>query len=128
MKRIFLLALSLLALTQVYSQREYDDLLELIVDENYQRCLLKAEKYTLSDATKKDPLPYLYMSMAFFEIARGEDEKLKEMYEGKAFKNSLKYASKYSKKDKQREYYAEFVDFFVDLRKMTYEEAENYDM
>lgn len=127
MKRLLLFLFLGLMGTSMTAQRDYDDLLELIVDEKYDRCLTKAEKYTLSDETKKDPLPYLYMSISFFRIHMGDDEKLKEYYENKSFKNSLKYASKYAKKDKENEFYSEFTDYFVELRQATYEEAENYD-
>jgi len=127
MKQIILFLLLTLAGTQLTAQRDYDDLLELLVDEKYDRCLRSAEKYTLSDDTKKDPLPYLYYSMAMLRIHQGDDVKMKEFVDNKGFKESLKYASKYSKKDKQKEYYAEFTDYFVELRQATYEEAEIYD-
>lgn len=108
------------------AQSEYDDLLELIVDEKYEKCLIKALNYTEKDETKKHPLPYLYMSMAYFKIHQSDDPKLAERYP-KAFKNSLKYAVKYRKKDKEVAYYDEYLDFFSELRQATIEEGELQD-
>ncbi len=104
------------------TDNEYDDLLELFVDEKYERLLYKAEDYTLKDKTKKDPLPYLYLSMAFYELSKLE-EKQEEF--PKAFKNALKYAGKFVKKDKKMNYVTDSEDYFADLRKDAMEEAEN---
>lgn len=126
MKKVLLLLIAIISINAASAQRDYDDLLELIVDEKYERCLVKADKYIYDEDTKKDPLPYLYSAMAMFRINASEDESVKEKYP-KASKEALKFASKYAKKDKESEFYAEFTDFFVELRAATYEEAENYD-
>lgn len=126
MKKVLLLVIALISMNLTFAQKDYDDLLELIVDEKYERCLIKADKYIYSDDTKKDPLPYLYSSIAMFRINESSDEKVKEKYP-KAAKEALKFASKYAKKDKESEFYAEFTDYFIELRAATYEEAENYD-
>lgn len=100
---------------------EYDKILAMLVNEDYEKVIYKAESFTLKDDTKKDPIPYLYMSMAYFEMSkRGE---FAEEYP-KAFKESLKYASKHRKKDKENEYYSEFSDFFSELRAAAMVEAE----
>lgn len=110
------------------AQGDYDNLLEMLVDEKYEKLLYRAEKYTLDDKTKKDPLPYLYMSMAYFEIGK-EPELYDEDLSGSAFKNCLKYCVKHRKKDKEDEYYAEYEDFFDDVRQGAIAEAElNNDM
>lgn len=108
-----------------FAQNDYDDLLELIVDQNYPRCLVKALRYTEADATKKDPLPYLYMSMAYFRIHQSDDPKYAEQYP-KAFKESIKMLVKHRKKDKQNEFYAEFADYIEEVRTAIWEEAEKF--
>lgn len=118
---LLLLIVSLLSFS-AFAQRDYDDLLDLFVDEKYDRLLLKAEKYTLADKTKKDPLPYLYMSMSFFEMNK-RPEIYGEDYP-KAFTNSLKYCVKYRKKDKEDLYVAEYEEFFDELRLATVSEAD----
>ena len=85
-KVITILSFAFLALSAV-AQGDYNDLLELLVDEEYEKLLYKAEKYTLSDKTKKDALPYVYMSMAYYEISKRDE--FAEKYP-KAFKESLK--------------------------------------
>ncbi len=100
----------------------YDDLLELYVDEKYEKLVYKAENYTLNDKTKKDPLPYLYYSMANFKFT--QDETLSEKYP-KGFKEALKFAAKFVKKDKESAYIDEAEDYFEELRAVAMEDAEN---
>lgn len=118
----FILSIAfILAGNFVFSQNNYDDLINLQIDEKYEKLLYKAEKYVLGEKTKKDPLPYLLMSIGYFEIS-----KLSEMKEDypKAFKNALKYAVKYRKKDKNDEFFNEYTDYFEELRTATITEAE----
>lgn len=102
---------------------EYEDLFVLFLDEDFDKCLDKAEKYTLSDKTKKDPLPYLYMTMCFYEMSL--DQEYAEDYP-KAFQDAVKYAYKYRIKDKPGDYFHEFDDFWTDFKYVLIEEAENY--
>jgi tetratricopeptide (TPR) repeat protein len=100
---------------------EYEDLLKLFVDEKYDKVILKATKYTETDATKKDPLPYLFISMSYFELSK--DDKMKEKFPD-AFKLALKYIKSYSAKDKEKKYAAEYEDFFGALRTAIINEGE----
>ena len=122
MKKIFTLFLLFITLGGM-AQEEYDDLLNLLIDEKYEKLVYKAEKYTVNDKTKRDPLPYLYMSIGFFEIS-----KISEFDEDypKAFKNALKYAAKYKKKDKESEHFDDHTEYFDDLRKAAIIEAETF--
>lgn len=105
------------------AQEEYPDLLNLLIDEDYEKLCYKAEKYTLDDDTKKDPMPWLYMSMGFYEISKISD--FDEDYP-KAFKDALKYAGKYRKKDKDGQYFDDNQDFFDLLRETAIIEAETF--
>lgn len=102
---------------------EYEDLFVLFLDEDYEKCMGKAEKYTLKDATKKDPLPYLYMAMSFYEMSLDQD--YLEDYP-KAFKEAVKYAYKYRIKDKPGKYFNEFDEFWTEFKFVLIEEAENF--
>lgn len=127
MKRLLLLFLVALS-AQVYAQ-DYPDLLELLIDEKYPKLLLKAEKYTLDDETRKDALPYLYMSMGYHAIAEKDDDPdLQEKYGGaaKAFKEAVKYAVKHRKKDKQNVFYEEYSEYFDELRERSISDAFGY--
>jgi len=103
------------------SDRDYKDLLTLFVGEKYEKCLDKAEGYTMGDDTKKDPLPYLFMSRCFYEMSKKDE--FKEAYPN-AFKDAMKYASKYGSKDKEKVFMAEYEDYFAELRKAAMAEAE----
>lgn len=128
MKKLLLFILLLPLGYAAQAQDDYDNLLEMLVDEKYEKLLYRAEKYTLDDKTKKQPLPYLYMSMAYYEINKTPEE-FDEDLSGKAFNNCLKYCVKHRKKDKENEYYTEYEDFFDDVRKGAIAEAElNIDM
>lgn len=126
MKKLLLIAVPLLASQMLMAQPpDFDNLLEMLVDEKYEKLLYRAEKYTLDDDTKKQPLPYLYMSMAFYEISKTPEDFDEDFAKG-AFKNSLKYAVKYRKKDKESEYFAEHEEYFDNIRKGCVAEAEIY--
>lgn len=101
----------------------YDDLLILFADENYDKLLKKAEKYTDKDDTKKDAIPYVFISRANFEISKNAE--LLEDYP-KAWKDAVKYAGKAMRKDKDGSTFEEYRDYFSDLKKVLVEEMENY--
>jgi len=106
----------------VFAQ-EYEDLLILYVDEKYDKCFDKSVKYTTKDDHKKNPLPYLYASMASYEMS--QDHKYSDVYP-KAYKTALSYAGKYRKKDKTYAY-KEDSEEYIELLKMTImEEVDNY--
>ena len=102
----------------------YEDLLKAYVDEEYEKCLAKAEGYTINEETKKDPLPYLYMSMCLFEMSKIEKYTAMEEYK-KADRDAVKYAEKYRKKDKNREFFDNYGDYWEDLNTMAMEKGEN---
>lgn len=122
MKKSLLLLFLAGALLPAFGQ-DYPQLLELLVDEKYEKLLLKAERATLDDETRSDPMPYLYMSMAYRAIDLADDDpELQEKYP-KAFKEAVKFAVKHRKKDKQDLYYEEYIDFFDELRLESSSEA-----
>jgi hypothetical protein len=122
MKKLLLLFLILGSLKSVAQEQDtYPDLLAMFVDEKFEKCLYKAEKYTLNDKTKKHALPYLFMSRCYFEMSKRDE--FKEKYE-RAAKDSFKFASKYIAKDKERKFYAEHEDYFTELRNKAIAEAE----
>ena len=122
MKKL-LLAFFLLGSINIIAQEQdtYPDLLALFVDEKFEKCLYKAEKYTLSDKSKKHALPYLFMSRCYFEMSKRDE--FKEKYKA-AGKDCFKYATKYVVKDKERKFYAEHEDYFTELRNKAISEAE----
>ena len=119
MKKV-ILAFSVLlmigSLQQVDAQRpEYDELLKLIVDEDYEKALRKCENYQMDDDTRKDPVPYIYMSMAYFHMSKNPE--YAEEYP-KAFKDALKYAARFRRKDRDNEFMGEFSRYMSQLREV----------
>lgn len=82
----------------------------------YEDCLFKAERLTQGEKTGKDPEPFLYVSMCFFEISKKDPTEL----EGSEFKNplgeALKSALKYKMKDRKNELLAQNMPFFTSLK------------
>ena len=48
-------------------QEDFDELLMWMVDEKFEKVLYNAIRYTEDDETKKEPVPYVFMSMAYFK-------------------------------------------------------------
>ena len=105
------------------TDNEYMDLLLLFVDEKYEVCYNKSIKYTEKEKTKKDPLPFLYVSMASFEMSR--DHKYTNTFP-KAYKTAISFAAKYRKKDKDHKYKSDSEKFINDFKLIILEEVENH--
>ena len=103
---------------------DYDDLKIYFADANYEKLLKKAEKYTLGDKTRKDAIPYLFLSKANFEISKGGDEELLNKFP-RSFKDALKYAGKCIQKDKEGDVYAENMAHFTELKVVVTEKLRN---
>ena len=121
----FFLILTSINVITITAQTEklYDDLLVLLVNEEYKDCFNKSVKYTLKDKTKKDPLPYLFAAKSSFEMSR--DHKYTEEFP-KAYKTAMSYAAKYRKKDKEYIYKDDAEEFINDFKMIIIEDIENY--
>ncbi len=123
MMKLFLSALVAISSLTIQAQKHvYDDLLVLYVDEKYDKCIQKAEYYTQKDDTRKDPLPFLYMSMCYYEMSK--HEKYQQQYP-KASRDALKWAEKYRRKDKENEFFKNYEDYWMNLNTLGMEEGEN---
>jgi hypothetical protein len=124
MKKTLLFVLALFhGLLGMAQKGVYEDLLVLYVDEKYEKCIFKAEGYTEAESTKKDALPYLYISMCYFEMSK--QEKFNVDYP-KASRDAIKWAEKYRKKDKDLEFFNNYGDFWAELNTMVQEQGENF--
>ncbi len=110
------LTLTFPAMLSAQTDKDYDDLRSLYIDEKYDKLISKSERYVGKSDTKKDPAPYLYLAKAFFEISRSE-EMHDEWTPEKAFANALKWAVKYRKKDPEGVLFRENDIFFEELKK-----------
>jgi len=129
MKRVVLIiTLTFTASLGLFSQdpkdiSEYDNLRVMLMDEDYEKLVKKALAITENDKRKKEPMPYLFASMAYYEMSK--DEKYSEDYP-KAFDSALKYAAKYRTKDKGSDYVDSNRDYIDDIRAGAMEVGENY--
>jgi tetratricopeptide (TPR) repeat protein len=125
-RALLLIIVGIIAFQNVsYAQPEdeYNDLLFYLVDGKYDKLLYKSMGYIEDDETRRDPLPYLYTSMCYYEMSK------LEMYDEefpRAFKDAVKYCVKYRKKDKSGFYVEDNVEYIDDLKRQTYEIADNY--
>ena len=103
----------------------YDNLLGKYVDEKYEDCVSKAQGYTESEKTRKDPLPYLYMSMCLFEMSKIPKYQEMDDYK-KADRDALKWAEKYRRKDKDKEFFDKYGDYWGELNTMAQESGLNF--
>lgn len=121
--KTLLFSAALLATLGLQAQKHvYEDLLVLYVDEKYEKCMEKALTYTENDDTKKDALPFLYVSMCNYEMSKLE--KFAVDYP-KAGRDALKWAEKYRKKDKDKEFFNNYEDYWSSLNTMAGESGEN---
>jgi tetratricopeptide (TPR) repeat protein len=101
----------------------YEDLLVLYVDEKYDKCIFKAEGYTTNDKTKRDALPFLYISMCYHEMSKQE----KYLADNpKASRDALKWAEKYRRKDKDLEFFHNYEDYWMSLNTQAMEMAGHH--
>ncbi len=103
----------------------YEDLLVYYVDEEYEKCVKKGERYVNSKATRNDPLPYLYLSKCYHEMSKLERFNTDPDYK-KADREALKYAVKFRKKDKENEHFSAHEDYWRELNSYAMESGMNW--
>lgn len=94
---------------------DYNDLKILYADEDYEKLVKEAEKYTTKDETAKDPIPFIWMAKGLYKISLSgtTDDDFSSAYKdaikylGKAFKYDLKYNEGATIEDER-----EFIDMF----------------
>ena len=124
MKNILGTLILLLSLNVGFSQKEYDDLRILYADGNYEKLAKVADRYANSDATKKDPWPYMWLAKGLYKIHQtgSADPVFKN-----AYKESINAMNKFMKFDKTGSLLAdpdnkEFLDI---LQNSLVEQIEN---
>lgn len=95
---------------------------KLYNDEKWEDLGDKAISMTEDDKYKKDPEPYLYASMAFYQISLSDDPGLKSAYP-KALFEAVKYATKFRTKDKEGTWAKDNRDYLELLKKACIAEA-----
>ncbi len=101
---------------------EYNDLIILYADANYEKLIREASKYNEKDDTKKDALPYLWLSKGLYAISQVGDRDA--MYKN-AFKESVSALGKFRKKDKDGSIYAQHSEYVEEIKSAVLEGAYN---
>lgn len=121
MKKLISLSLALITGLFLIAQ-DYDDLLILKADQNWEKLIVSAEKYTLKESTKKDAVPYYYMAFGLYKISFVGDRK--EEFKN-AFKNALGVIGKMDRKDTDKAVFNKYRDFFEDVKGTLFEMIRN---
>lgn len=126
MKRIGLLVIAVVTLFNAKAQRpDYEDLDIYFAEREYEKVISKSLKYSQGDDSRKDALPYLFLSKANYIISLGEDQELLEDFP-RAYKDAIKYASKaIQKDDKERTMYYANISHFAILKTAVFEDVRN---
>jgi hypothetical protein len=124
MNKILILLFSITLSVNAWAQ--YDDLKMLYIDEKYEKCLKKCEKYLADAEASNHPLPYLYYSMVNYRLS--QQQKYAADYP-KAYSEAISYAGKFAKKDAKKGDYKDYemkLRYFEELKSTIVEEIENY--
>lgn len=114
---------SYLSPVQAQNPDDYNPILFMIIDGEYEKALSKTEKFTNRDKTRRDPEPYFLMSMAYYEISKNES--MREDYP-RAFREAVKNAYKGSRYDKEKEYIGNYEDYLTELKTDLMRESRFY--
>ncbi len=102
---------------------QYKDLLFMIIDGDLEKALKKAGKYAEKADKRTDPVPFAYLSMAYYEISKRNE--MSEDYP-RAFLNAIKNASKFVRYDREKAFVGQFDDYLSELNIDVMREARYY--
>lgn len=123
MKKIIVLFAVLIYATKSFAQApEYNDLIILFADSKYEKLIREATKYTESDKTKNDALPYLWLSKGLYAMSQQGDKD--EIYKN-AFKEAIGALGSFRKKDKDGSLYKEHAEYVEKLKMAVLESIIN---
>ena len=108
----FLMVLSIV-LNSFTQGNDYDELLILKADQNWEKLILKAEKMTNRNRTEDDPVYYYYLAYGLYKISFIGDRP--DEYKN-AFKDALTIVGKLGRKDEEGYVEEEYAEFFDELK------------
>ena len=125
MKKL-LTVITLLFISMSSFSQDYEDLLIIKADGNWDDLIKKSEKYTLKGSSEKDALPYYYLAYGLYKISFEADRN--DKYKN-AYKDAFTAIGKMIRNDKDgsvQEQHAEFVDELkLSLLEIIQNEVEN---
>lgn len=104
----------------------YNDKLEkLYTSGKYESCLFKADNMTYKESTSRDPEPYLYIAMCFYQLSKSGDPIIAEDY-ADGERQAIKYTAKFIRKDKDGEMYDDNLEFIDLLKEIQFKKVRKY--
>ena len=122
MKKLLFLLLVLSANLSMAQPPSYDDLLILYTDENWEKLIKEAEKYTLKEDTKMDPMAHLWLAKGLYKMSLSGSDK--EEYKN-AYKDAINAMGKFVKLDKSGSFRASESKFYVEFKQSLVENISN---
>lgn len=123
MKSITLIAacaIALLAQPLFAQDEDYKEILFMIIDGDYEKAYEKAYRYTEKEKTDRDPIPYVYASMAMYEMSKKDE--YREEYP-RAFRDAIKFAYKARRYDEENQYLPQHSAYINELKAEVMQEA-----
>lgn len=122
MKKLVVI-IALLTTKALFGQApEYNDLRILYADANYEKLVKASEKYTLSDKTKTDPTPYMWMARGLYKVSLSGTDK--EEFKN-AYKDAIGVLGKSIKYDKSGDVQREYAEFYDEFKGTMVETIKN---
>lgn len=122
--------LAILGHAQVNNPK-YDKVAKRFEKGKFESALESAEALMDNDKHRKHPEPYLWASMCYYEIFKGDDESVKERVKS-PMRNALKYAGKAVSKDRDGSFIAKNEEYIQKMKEegivvaRAFEEEEDY--
>ncbi|WP_300663579.1 hypothetical protein [Fluviicola sp.] len=122
MRKLVLIGALLTTKLLVAQAPEYNDLRILYADGDYEKLVRASEKYVLSDKTKSDALPHMWMARGLYKVSLSgsADEKYKN-----AYKEAIGEVGKSIKYDKSGDVQTEYAEFFDEFKNSLVEMIRN---
>lgn len=122
MKKILAIVTTVFISLSLFAQNDYEDLLIIRADGNWDRLIKKSEQYTLSNKTKRDTDPYFYLAYGLYKVSfEGDrDDKYKN-----AYKDAFTAMGKMLRMDKDGSAQAKHAEFIDELKLSLFEIVQN---
>lgn len=113
MKKLLAVVVSILITSTTFSQGNYQQLLIYKANQNWEKLIKEAEKYTVRGSTHKDPAPYYYLAYGLYQMSfkANRDEKYSN-----AFKDAFTAISKMIRFDEYGTVVQKHEDFIDELK------------
>lgn len=123
MRKLLLFTTMLLMGASSFAQ-DYEELLVMYADGDYDKLVKTAESYTIKDKTKNDPVPYYWLAKGLYAMSKDAEYTSQDKYKN-AYKDAITAIGKLQRKDKDGSVYNQYRDFFSEFKLSLYEVIEN---